>query len=208
MKSRPLEDVMAHLSRLPGIGERSAMRLAFHLLRAHPQFRRALAQSIESLSEIILCSQCRTVTQSDPCAICASPVRKARELCVVEKASDIYSIERLGIFKGKYFVLHALLSPLEGVGPEDIGFPHLVKRVESLQPEELIMALSPTVEGDATTQFLAKRLSGMGFSVTRLASGLPIGGEIEYADQITLEKAFAARAPLFQNLRASSEVPL
>lgn len=196
MRSPALDDLIAHLNRLPGIGERTATRLAFHLLRARPQFRQALVQSLEGLNEIILCHECRTVTEKSPCAICSSPVRKSQQLCIVEKASDIYSIERLGIFSGKYFVLHGLLSPMEGIGPEDIGFSNLAERLKSLNPTEVILALSPTVEGDATSQFIAKRLKALDCDVTRLASGLPIGGELEFADQITLEKAFHSRFSL------------
>lgn len=196
MKAAALDDLIAHLSRLPGIGERTATRLAFFLLRSKPQYREGLARSLEKLSQIVLCSNCRTVTEKNPCLICESPVRDHRLLCVVEKASDIYSIERVGSYKGVYFVLHGLLSPLEGIAPEDLGLQKLFERVQELQPEEIIFALNPTVEGDATAAYLSHVLTKTGISMTRLASGLPTGSELEYADQITLGKAFEGRTRL------------
>jgi len=196
VKAAPIDDLIAHMSRLPGIGERTATRLAFFLLRSKPQFREGLARALQNLSQIVLCSNCRTVTEKNPCAICESPVRDHQLLCVVEKASDIYSIERVGSFKGIYFVLHGLLSPLEGVAPEDLGLQKLFDRVQDLKPREIIFALNPTVEGDATASYLAHVLGKTGVSMSRLASGLPTGSELEYADQITLGKAFEGRTSL------------
>lgn len=193
MGAGPLDDLIAHLSRLPGIGERTATRLGFYLLRANPGFRAGLMNSIENLSKIHLCSQCSTVTDKDPCSICTSPVRKHKLICVVEKPSDIYSIERLHRYQGVYHVLHGLLSPMEGVAPSDLRIPQLLRRASEEQPEEIIFALSPTVEGDATCSYLAKQLGPTGISLSRLASGLPMGSDLEFADQITLGKAFEAR---------------
>lgn len=197
MKTAVIDDVIAHLSRLPGIGERSATRLAFHLLRAKPQFREGFAKSLLRLQEIVLCSECRTVTEQSPCRICTSPIRDHSILCVVEKPSDIYSIERLGNFKGVYFVLHGLLSPMEGVNPEDLALSKLVEILKKNSTQEVILALNPTVEGDATSHYLARIFNELQLpEVSRLASGLPTGSELEYADQITLGKAFEGRTRL------------
>lgn len=196
MRTAAIDDLIAHLSRLPGIGERTATRLTFHLLRAKPQFREGFASALRRLSEIVLCSGCRTVTDRNPCAICSSPVRKHKVICVVEKPSDIYSIERLGSYKGCYFVLHGLLNPMEGIGPEDLGISYLMDKLISDRPEELILALNPTIEGDVTSSYLVKALGAQNIQISRLASGLPIGGELEYADQITLGKAFEGRTRL------------
>ena len=196
----PLDNLISHLSRLPGIGERTATRLAFYLLRTSPAFRDGFAQSIQNLSQIHLCSQCSTVTDKDPCAICTSHVRLHDVICVVEKPSDIYSIERLHSYQGLYHVLHGLLSPMEGVSPSDLRLPQLFTRLSQQPPKELILALSPTVEGDATASYIAKQLSPQTssgrLSISRLASGLPIGSDLEFADQITLGKAFEARTRL------------
>jgi len=192
----PLDDLIHHLSRLPGIGERTATRLAFHLLRANPSFRGGLNQAIEKLSHIHLCSECSTVTDRDPCAICSSPVRKASQICVVEKPSDIYPIEKLHRFHGRYHVLHGLLSPMEGVGPQDLRIPQLLQRLQKNPPDEVILALSPTVEGDTTSHYLVNQLKNYPLEVSRLASGLAVGSDLEFADQITLGKAFEARTRL------------
>ena len=196
MKTAALDDLIAHLSRLPSIGERTATRLAFYLLRAKPQFREGLARAIERLQDIVLCSQCRTVTEQNPCAICSSHVRQQKHLCIVEKASDIYSVERLGSYRGKYFVLHGLLNPMEGVGTEDLGLQRLMERFENDRPEEIILALNPTVEGDVTSSYLLRLLTPLQIPISRLAAGLPIGSELEFADQITLGKAFEGRTRL------------
>jgi len=188
-----IDDVIAHLSRLPGIGERTATRLAFYLLRANPAFRAGLAQSIDRLSEIHLCKDCFTVTERETCNICSSPVRNHKILCVVEKPSDIYSIERMNQYKGVYHVLHGLLSPLEGIGPQDLKLNELVARASKNGFDEVILALSPTAEGDATSHYVAKMLATQSAVVSRLASGLAIGSDLEFADQITLGKAFEAR---------------
>jgi len=192
MSAGPIDDLIAHLSRLPGIGERTATRLAFFLLRATPAFREGFARSIQGLSQIHLCSNCSTVTDTDPCNICRSHLRDTHLICVVEKPSDIYSIERLHSYQGTYHVLHGLLSPLEGITPADLRLSQLFGRISESPPRELILALSPTVEGDATAAYIVKQLSGK-TSLSRLASGLPIGSDLEFADQITLGKAFEAR---------------
>lgn len=192
----PLDELIQHLSRLPGIGERTATRLAFFLLRMNPNFRAGLARSLEQLSEIHLCSDCLTVTERNICSICSSPIRNRRLLCVVEKPSDIYSIEKINRYQGLYHVLHGLLSPMEGVGPNDLKVPQLMSRLQNSDFDEVILALSPTVEGDATSQYLARQLSTTGIKLSRLASGLAVGTDLEFADQISLGKAFEARARL------------
>lgn len=196
MGAGPLDDLIAHLSRLPGIGERTATRLGFYLLRANPGFRAGFVNAITDLAKIHLCSQCSTVTDKDPCALCTSPIRKHDTICVVEKPSDIYTIERIHSYHGVYHVLHGLLSPMEGVAPSDLRIPQLLDRVAKDRPNEIILALSPTVEGDATSAYLVRQLAAQGIPMTRLASGLPIGSDLEFADQITLGKAFEARTRL------------
>lgn len=197
MKAAPLEDLISHMSRLPGIGERTATRLAFHLLRAKPQYRESFAQALRNLDSMLLCSLCRNVTEQSPCKYCSSPIRSGEVLCVLEKASDIFAVERLGRFKGHYFILHGLLSPLEGVSPEDLGLERLLKRLQDLQPTEVIFALNPSVEGDTTAAYLTKVLRPKtSAKLSRLATGLPTGSELEYADQITLGKAFEGRTEL------------
>ncbi|MDB5037004.1 MAG: recombination protein RecR [Bacteriovoracaceae bacterium] len=191
--ANPINELIEHLSRLPGIGERTATRLAFHLMRSNPVFREGLSSAIARLSEVHLCTVCSTVTDRDPCAICTSHVRKHEVICVVEKPSDIYSIERLHSYQGVYHVLHGLLSPLEGIAPGDLRIAQLQKRIQEEAPKEVILALSPTLEGDATSAFLVKQLSAYSFPISRLASGLAIGSNLEFADQITLGKAFEAR---------------
>ena len=196
MKSAALDDLIALLARLPGIGERTATRLAFHLLRSSPQYREGLARSLQRLSEIVFCKSCRTVTDRAVCAICESHVRNRKQICIVEKASDIYAIERLNLYRGTYFVLHGLISPMEGISPEDLSITQLTQRVLEDQAEEIILALNPTVEGDVTSAYLARQFTKPGCVVTRLASGLPVGSELEYADQMTLGKAFEGRLNL------------
>jgi recombination protein RecR len=189
----PIHDLIEHLSRLPGIGERTATRLAFYLMRSNPAFREGLANSLQRLSEVHLCSVCSTVTDHDPCSICTSHIRKHDVICVVEKPSDIYSIERLHSYQGVYHVLHGLLSPMEGIAPSDLRITQLQKRIAEDPPKEVILALSPTVEGDATMTYLVKQLSPHNFPISRLASGLAVGSDLEFADQISLGKAFEGR---------------
>lgn len=196
MKAAALDELITLLGRLPGIGERTATRLAFHLLRAQPSYRETLARSLQRLSDIVFCKTCRTVADRSVCSICESHVRNHRQICIVEKASDIYAIERLNIYRGTYFVLHGLLSPMEGIGPDDIAIPQLLERANRESVEEVILALNPTVEGDVTVSYLVQKLQSPTRSVTRLAAGLPVGSELEYADQMTLGKAFEGRSPI------------
>jgi recombination protein RecR len=197
--SDPIARLIHRLSRLPGIGEKSATRLAFHILRAPEQHARELAQAILEVRERVrLCSICCNLTEDDPCELCASPRRDARTICVVGQPTDLIAIERGGSYRGRYHVLHGVLSPLDGIGPEDLRIAELVRR---LQPgddpvTEVILATAPSVEGEATAMYLARLIKPLGVTVTRIASGVPIGGELEYVDQVTLTRALDGRRPI------------
>jgi recombination protein RecR len=187
----PIGRLVEQLARLPGIGEKTAQRLAFHLLRAEPAYSRELAQAILDVKEKIrLCSQCCNLTEQDPCALCADAARNAHLICVVAHPPDLLAVERTG-YRGRYHVLHGVLSPLDGIGPDDLRIGELVKRVDS--SVEVILATSPNVEGEATALYIAKLLKPLGVRTTRIATGVPIGGELEYADQITLQRAIESR---------------
>lgn len=187
----PIGRLVEQLARLPGIGEKTAQRLAFHLLRAEPAYARELAQAILDVKDKIrLCSQCCNLTEQDPCAMCADAGRNSHLLCVVAHPPDLLAVERTG-YRGRYHVLHGVLSPLDGIGPDDLRIGELVKRVDS--STEVILATSPNVEGEATALYIAKLLKPLGVRTTRIATGVPIGGELEYADQITLQRAIESR---------------
>lgn len=194
----PIKRLIQELARLPGIGEKTATRLAFHLLRGPKHQPRELAQALlDVVDRIQLCSSCMTMTESDPCATCADPRRERDILCVVASPSDQLAIDRGGHFRGKYHVLHGLLSPLEGIGPDDLRIAELVRRLGGDPPVgEVIIATSPSVEGEATAMYLARLIKPLGVRVTRIATGLPVGGELEYTDQATIARALAHRAAL------------
>lgn len=198
----PIQRLVQHLARLPGVGEKTATRLAFHLIRSPEAHVRDFAQTlIEVVEQTVLCSICANITQRDPCAICADPGRHDASICVVATPSDVVAIDRGGHFRGRYHVLHGVLSPLEGVGPEDLRIDELMRR---LQPraelgaavEEVIVATSANVEGEATAMYLARLIKPLEIRVTRIASGIPVGGELEYSDQATIARALAGRSPL------------
>jgi recombination protein RecR len=192
----PLQDVVNALSRLPGIGPKTAARLAFYLLRAPEEQTRELAQALLALKrEVVTCPQCFHIrsTQQAVCDICADEERDGRVLCVVEDALDVVAIERAGAYRGRYHVLQGVLSPIEGVGPDDLRIRELLERVEKGGIEEVILATNPSMEGDATAMYLQQRLQGRGVRVTRLARGLPVGGDVEYADPSTLMRALSGR---------------
>ena len=185
------------MERLPGVGPKSAQRLAFHLLRQPTEDVEQLAAAIREAKERIrLCSRCQSFTEADVCEICNDPRRTAAQICVVADPKDIAAIERLHEFRGQYHVLHGLLSPMDGVGPEQLRVKELLSRLEGGGVEEVILATNPTIEGDATALYLASLLKPIGISVTRLAHGMPIGGELDYADQATLLSAFEYRRPV------------
>jgi recombination protein RecR len=194
----PISRLITELSKLPGIGEKTASRLAFHILRAPGEYARDLAQAlVEVKDKIRLCSTCMNLTERDPCALCADARRDPSLVAVVAAPPDLYAIERTGGFRGRYHVLHGVLSPLEGIGPDDLRIKELLARVASRDGEvalkEVIVATSPNVEGEATALYLAKVLRPLGIKVTRIASGLAVGGELEYADGVTITRALEAR---------------
>lgn len=195
--SEPLSRLIEELNKLPGIGPKSAQRLAYHLLRASKEEVQALAQAILDVKEkVIFCSQCQNISDTDPCQFCRSAERDKKIICVVEKPLDILALERSGAYKGVYHVLHGLISPLDGVGPEDLKIKELMERLRSGEVSEVIIATNPTVEGEATAMFLHRLISPLGIKVTRLARGLPFGGDLEYADELTLARALEGRQPL------------
>jgi recombination protein RecR len=194
--SDPIRRLVQELSKLPGIGEKTATRLAFHLVRGNRQQVRDLAQALLDVTDKIrLCSVCTNMTEHDPCALCSDPRREAETICVVASPSDLIAIDRGGHFRGRYHVLHGLLSPLEGIGPDDLRIAELVRRISG-EVREVIIATSPSVDGEATAMYIARVLKPLGVKVSRIATGLPVGGELEYSDQATIARALAARAPL------------
>ena len=193
----PIARLVKELARLPGIGEKTAQRLAFHVLKAGAGYAGGLAEAILAVvRDVRLCSACQTLTDRDPCPICADPERDGRLLCVVEGVPDLVAVERTHEFRGRYHVLHGALSPLDGVGPSDLKIRELLVRLESQPAEEVVIATNPDVEGEATALYLARLLKPLGLKVTRLAQGLPMGGDLEYADQVTLARALSGRREL------------
>ena len=190
-----IDDLAGELSRLPGIGRKTALRLTFHLLKAPPEEAQRLARAIVAVRERVrACSRCGNLSERETCAICESPRRDAATLCVVEEASDVTAIERTGEFRGTYHVLGGHLSPLDGVGPAELNIEALLARLGSgSQVREVVVATNPSVEGEATALYLHKLISPLGMRVTRIARGLPIGGDLEYADGVTIAEALNAR---------------
>jgi recombination protein RecR len=197
MVASPIARLVQQLAKLPGVGERTAARLAFHILRAPPEDAAALAAAIaEVRQKIRFCSVCCDLTEADPCAICRDARRDGGLVCVVAQPQDVLAIERAGGYHGRYHVLHGVLSPLDGVGPDDLRVAELVRRCGAsgdTPVREAILATSPSVEGEATAVYLAKLLRPLGVRATRIATGVPIGGELEYADQLTLARAIDGR---------------
>jgi len=193
----PIARLVKELARLPGIGEKTAQRLAFHVLEAGPEYAQALAEALVGVvRDVRCCSSCQTLTEKDPCAICADDRRDPRTICVVEGVPDLLAIERTREFRGRYHVLHGALSPLDGVGPSDLKIRELLLRLEREPAEEVVVATNPDVEGEATALYLQKLLKPLGLKVTRIAQGVPMGGDLEYADQATLARAMAGRREL------------
>jgi len=185
------------LSRLPGIGEKTAARLAFFLLRSSEQYSRELAEAIAELkSSTRFCSVCFSLTEQDPCDICRDPQRDPSILCVVEEPSDVVAIERSRGFRGRYHVLHGAISPLDGRGPDQLRVAELIERLSRSELSEVLLATNPTVEGEATAVYLARLIKPLGVSVSRIARGIPVGGNIEYADQVTVGRAIEGRRRL------------
>lgn len=197
--TRSLSQLIDELHRLPGIGPKSAQRIAYHIANIPVEEARALADAIRAVKDTILyCDECRNLTDASPCAICANPQRNRDLICVVEDPRDLVALERTHVYRGLYHVLHGVLSPLNGIGPEDIHLPQLFNRLQGNGGpfQELIVATNPTLEGDATADFIHRRLAGAGIRITRLARGLPVGGSLEFADETTLSRAIAGRSPL------------
>jgi len=182
------------LKKLPGVGAKSAQRLAFHILRASDEDAEALASAVRAVkANLRLCSVCNNITDVDPCAYCTSPTRNQRLVCVVEEPTNIAAIEKTKHFNGVFHVLHGAISPLHGVGPEQLRISNLIPRVEAGNVDEVILATNPTVEGEATAVYLAQQLRRSGVKVTRIAMGIPVGSDIEYTDEITMLKAMEGR---------------
>jgi recombination protein RecR len=193
----PIARLVKELAKLPGIGEKTAQRLAFHILEAGPAYAGELAAAIAGIvRDVRLCSTCQTLTDKDPCSVCADPRRDGRTICVVEGVPDLLAVERTHEFRGRYHVLHGALSPLDGVGPSDLKIRELLLRLETQPADEIVLATNPDVEGEATALYLTKLLKPLGMKVTRIAQGVPMGGDLEYADQVTLARALAGRREL------------
>jgi len=190
----PLARLIQELVKLPSIGEKTATRLAFHLLRADRHDVELLAEALVTMrNEIKLCSICLALTAEDPCGLCQDPRRDADAICVVERPADLIALERSGQFKGRYHVLHGCLAPLDGVGPEQLRIAELLRRLENGHVQEVVIATNPTVEGEATALYLSRLIKPLGVRVTRIAHGLPMGADVEYADSTTLGKALEGR---------------
>jgi recombination protein RecR len=192
----PIARLVQQLAKLPGVGEKTAARLAFHILRANPEDAAALAAAIIDVKQRIrFCGTCCDLTEADPCTVCSDARREAGLVCVVAQPQDVVAIERTGGYRGRYHVLHGLLSPLDGIGPEDLRVSELLRRcADAANPiTEVILATSSTVEGEATAVYLSKLLRPLGVRASRIATGVPIGGELEYADQLTLVRAIDGR---------------
>lgn len=195
----PVQRLIDELGRLPGIGPKTAGRLAFYLLRMPPQQSRDLAEALRDLVDgIVYCPRCYNIADTAPCTICRDPARDPSQVCVVEEPLDVAALERSSEYHGLYHVLHGTISPLHGVGPDDIRIRELVERVKVEPVAELIVATNPSLEGDATAMYLERAVHAVapGMRMTRLARGLPVGGDIEYADEVTLARAFEGRSEL------------
>jgi recombination protein RecR len=193
----PIQDLIDELARLPGIGPKSAQRLAFHLVKAPDEDARRLADVVLAAKDrITFCRECGNVAEGELCRVCRDPGRDATILCVVEEPKDAATIERAGIVKGRYHVLGGAISPLDGVGPEDLRVQELLDRVERHGVTEVILATNPNLEGNATAMYVGALLKPLGVKATRLASGLPVGGDLEYADEVTLSQALEGRREL------------
>ncbi len=195
--AQPIGRLIQELTKLPGIGEKTASRLAMHILRAAKEDAQGLARAILEVKEKIrFCSRCFNLTDQDPCRVCQDPKRNREILCVVSGPEDLIALEKSGGFRGVYHVLHGVLSPLEGVGPKDLRVSELLSRLQGGEVKEVILATNPSVEGEATAQYLSQIIKPLGVRVTRIARGVPMGGDLQYIDEVTLSKSLENRSPL------------
>jgi recombination protein RecR len=194
MLARPVADLIEVLSRLPGIGPKTASRLTFYLLRNQDGLAEALSEALLALrSGTMLCERCFNIAEQSPCAICADSGRDQGLICVVEEPLDVLAIERTGEYRGVYHVLHGALSPIDGIYPEKLRIAELITRVQPAKPREVILATNPSLEGENTAAYIYEQLAVLGVNVTRLARGLPVGGDLEYTDEVTLARALEGR---------------
>jgi recombination protein RecR len=193
----PVQDLIDELGRLPGIGPKSAQRIAFHMLKLPKDDALRLATAIAVVKDrVSFCTICFNISEGDQCGICSDPRRETSIVCVVEEPRDIVAVERTGEFKGRYHVLQGAISPIEGIGPDQLRVKELLTRLEPEGIEEVILCTNPNIEGEATAMYLARLLKPLGLTVTRIASGLPVGGDLEYADELTLGRALEGRREL------------
>ena len=190
----PVARLVEEFHKLPGIGPKTAQRLTYYLVRMPEEQARSLAEAILAVKDrIVLCSQCYNITESDPCAICSDPERNRSRICVLEEALDVLAMERTETYNGLYHVLHGVISPMNGIGPDDLKIQPLLGRVRGGAIQEVILATNPNLEGEATSMYIHRLISPLGFRVSRLARGLPVGGDLEYADEVTLARAIEGR---------------
>jgi recombination protein RecR len=195
--AEPMTRLIDELKKLPGVGSKSAQRLAFHILRSSEEDAEALAAAVHDVkAKLRLCSVCNNITDVDPCVYCSSPTRNQRLVCVVEEPTNINAIEKTRHFNGSYHVLHGSISPLHGVGPEQLRLSNLMRRVDAGEVDEVILATNPTVEGEATAVYISQQIRRPSVKVTRIATGIPVGSDIEYADEVTMLKAMEGRREL------------
>ena len=195
--AKPLSKLIAELNKLPGIGGKSAQRLAFHILSLSDEEAKQLADTIvEAKRTMHYCSVCGNLTDVDPCPICSDAMRDRKTVCVVESPRDVSAMERIREYKGLYHVLHGAISPMDGIGPDDINLRSLIVRLQENDINEVILATNPNIEGEATAMYIARLIKPAGIKVTRIAHGIPVGGDLEYADEVTLSKAMEGRREL------------
>ena len=189
--------LIQELNKLPGIGPKSAQRLAYYIIKLPLDEARPLAEAILAVKEqVIFCTQCQNLTDSDPCPICADPRRDLTQVCVVEEPLDVLALERTHCYRGLYHILHGVISPMNGIGPEDLKLKELLPRLRDSEVQEVIIATNPTLEGEATAMYIQRQIAQLSLKVTHLARGLPVGGDLEYADELTLSRAFQGRQEL------------